>query len=41
MRKILLLLLIPLIIEYDPEMLLVKSTIDAGIDVIRQFVREN
>jgi hypothetical protein len=36
MKKILLFLLIPLIISDD--MLKVKSTIDAGIDAIRQYV---
>ena len=41
MRKILLFLLIPLIITDDAEMLIVKSTINSGIDAIRQFVPEN
>ena len=39
MKKILLFLLIPLIISDD--MLKVKSTIDAGIDAIRQYIPEN
>ena len=41
MRKIFLFLLIPLIIADDAEMLIIKSTIDAGIDAIRQYVQEN
>ena len=40
MRKILLFLLIPLIITDNAEMLIVKSTIDAGIAAIRQYVSE-
>ena len=39
MKKILLFLLIPLIISDD--MLKVKSTIDAGIDAIRQYIPED
>ena len=41
MRKIFLFLLIPLIIADDAEMLIIKNTIDAGIDAIRQYVQEN